>query len=545
MAGMNGLASRQLAAILQIRWQMLVNKLRTRRGRGEAVSSILLGLFVCLFGIGPAVGFGYGAYAAVQNANPGLLSLLFWAVLLYWQFFPAMAVTASDAPDSSTLLRFPIRFSTFSFVWLLYGSLDSDLLIAGLWLFGILIGATIASPASFGWMALVLFLFATLNLLLSRLLAAWLERWLAKRRTRELLGILSLLAVLGIQVLPRLLLKTLPNDRLASLWHHVVNLQWMLPPGVTARVFFTGLGQHAGGSEAISVLGLYLLVFAIMLAVRLHAQYLGENLSEAAHRKQVEKPTAMFWSGLERIGVPDAVVAVFEKEMAVLFRSGRQILTILIMPLFLLVIFGSLGTSDFFERAPYTGFPAATGYGLLLLSRLIYNSLGAEREGVQFLFVAPVRFRQVMLGKNLAHMTVFAIQCALVFACVTVTLAPPSTSDMALSIAALLFAALVNFTAGNLFSLKYPKKLDSRRSGQLKASAASGLAIFASQLAIALITAPLFLLVRRNTAPWTGVLVFLVLATFAFAGYLMSLGQVDRLALERREDLLSELCRAA
>ena len=50
-----------------------------------------------------------------------------------------------------------------------------------------------------------------------------------------------------------------------------------------------------------------------------------------------------------------------------------------------------------------------------LLTNLSYNNFGADGSGTQFFFASPARFRQIMLGKNLAHLAVFALEVVLVW----------------------------------------------------------------------------------------------------------------------------------
>ena len=51
------------------------------------------------------------------------------------------------------------------------------------------------------WITSALSLFALFNFLLTRMIFAWIERWLAQRRTREILGIVILFVFLCFQFL--------------------------------------------------------------------------------------------------------------------------------------------------------------------------------------------------------------------------------------------------------------------------------------------------------------------------------------------------------
>jgi ABC-2 type transport system permease protein len=62
------------------------------------------------------------------------------------------------------------------------------------------IGIGIANSRLFPWAAFVLLLFGILNVLLTQMVFAWVERWLAQRRTREIFGVLFFLVMIGFQL---------------------------------------------------------------------------------------------------------------------------------------------------------------------------------------------------------------------------------------------------------------------------------------------------------------------------------------------------------
>ena len=125
-------------------------------------------------------------------------------------------------------------------------------------------------------------------------------------------------------------------------------------------------------------------------------------------------------------GLPGPVTAVFEKELRYLSRSGPMLFT-LIVPLFMLAVFRSSGNNEgLFAHVPGLTFPLGAAYSLLLLTNLSYNNFGSEGTGTQFFFASPVRFRQIMLGKNLAHSAVFALEVVLVWLGTCLLYRPPS-----------------------------------------------------------------------------------------------------------------------
>src|SRR5438309_11412463 len=96
---------RQIPAIADLRWRMFVNGLRTRRGKMELVSRILLG---SAFGVGGLSGFAGAigvSWYVVSQGRPEFLAAVLWPIFLFWQFFPLMATAFTNNPDSSDLLR--------------------------------------------------------------------------------------------------------------------------------------------------------------------------------------------------------------------------------------------------------------------------------------------------------------------------------------------------------------------------------------------------------------------------------------------------------
>ncbi len=189
----------QLSLFAALRWQLFRNSLRTWRGRLQVVAFAVIGVTLGVLVLGSGAGLGVLAYFAMQRGQFQLLSATLWAVFLAWQLLPLFITAATAQFDFTNLLRFPLRFSSFCLLSLVYGLLDPAAVAAILWLVCIAVGVAAARLDLFGWTLLTLLVFAAVNLLLSRMVFAWLERWLAQRRTRELLGLVFLLAMLSLQ----------------------------------------------------------------------------------------------------------------------------------------------------------------------------------------------------------------------------------------------------------------------------------------------------------------------------------------------------------
>src|SRR5258708_13344818 len=131
---------------------------------------------------------GIAASMMMPAGRPESLALILWFVFLFWEVFPIMASAFTSNSDSSDLLRFPLSYRSYFMVRLAYGAFDPATAISCLWSFGILLGVGFAKPALLPWALLVLLAFAAFNLLFMQMIFAWVERWLSKRRTPELMA---------------------------------------------------------------------------------------------------------------------------------------------------------------------------------------------------------------------------------------------------------------------------------------------------------------------------------------------------------------------
>ena len=99
---------------------------------------------------------------------------------------------------------------------------------------GVLIGVTVARPSLFPWTLLVLLMFALFNLVLMQMIFAWIERWLAQRRTREIFGVVFILFMLSFQLIGPIAerLSKGPHPELRRDLQIAAQVQAVLPPGL-------------------------------------------------------------------------------------------------------------------------------------------------------------------------------------------------------------------------------------------------------------------------------------------------------------------------
>jgi ABC-2 type transport system permease protein len=540
----------QLTAIANLRWRMFVNGLRTKRGKMELFSRIIVTAAFAIGGLGGfGVAIGFSMYF-LSHDKPEFMAVLLWPVFFFWQVFPVMATAFTNNPDSSDLLRFPLTYRSFFLIRLAYGVFDPASALGCLALFGILIGTAIARPALLPWVLPVLLTFALFNLVLMQTVFAWVERWLAQRRTREIMGVLFILFVLSFQLIGPTMerLQHKPHPELQRTAQIIARVQVLLPPGLAAdAIARVSHAEYALGFTSLFVLGTLTLAIGCLLHLRLRAQFRGENLSEAGARPAVAQVQGL-QVGWNLPGFSQSVAAVFEKEMRYLARSGPMLLT-LIMPVFMLIIFrigpmNPMRPSNQFSRMPDMAFPGAAAYALLVLTNLVYNSFGGDAGGIQLFYAAPVTFRQIVLGKNLTHATILIANTALAWIAVTYLYGTPRLAVSIATLAGMLFAAPLNFTAGNLLSIYSPKKRDFATFGRQNVSQTTVLASLGVQIVVVGVGAAAFGIARLYQNLWIAVVMFLVLAAISVPLYVMVLRRIDEIAVQRRETLVAELCRA-
>lgn len=540
----------QLTAIAELRWRLFVNSLRSNRGKMELASRLLITFVFAIGGLGGFIAAtGFAWYFVSQN-NAEYLAILLWPIFFFWQLFPVMSTAFTNNPDSAELLRFPLTYRSFFLIRLAYGFFDPASALGTVGLLGVLLGVTVARPLLFPWALIVLLTFALFNLVLMQTVFAWLERWLAQRRTREIMGVLFILAMLSFQLIGPVMgrLGRTPHPEFSHAIEIGTQVQAVLPPGLAANAIAqTSHGQFPLGLISLLVLGAIAAALAALLHLRLRAQFRGENLSEASARPAVAQVQGL-QVGWNLPGFSQSVAAVFEKEMRYLARSGPMLLT-LIMPIFMLLIFrfgamNSLRHSSSFSRTPDMAFPGAAAYAILVLTNLVFNSFGGDGGGIQFFYASPVTFRQIVLAKNLTHASILLANTAFAWLAVSYLYGMPHLSVSVATLAGLLFAVPLNFTIGNLLSIYAPKKRDFSTFGRQNVSQITVLASFGAQIVIVGLGVAVFAIARLYENLWIATLLFLVPAGGSIPVYLLVLRRLDGIALQRRETLVAELCRA-
>ncbi len=535
----------QLSTVATVRWRLLVNSLRSVRGRLNLVSRSIAGLLVTGAALGGGFALGATAWELTSTGKLQWLAVFFWIVFLFWQFFPVMATAFTQNVDTSALLRFPLTYRTYFFVRLAFGAIDIATALGLCWSLGILIGVSAAAPRLIPWAVLAMLSFIVFNMLLSRTVFIWIEHWLSRRRSREVMGVIFFVLMIGFQFVGPALgrYSREPAMRRFQYVAKMEPVQRVLPPGLTATMLTTA---NAGDPRrALAILGLIVLYSGAalwMLHLRLQQQYRGENPEGNVGPRNVSPTSNIVRLGWTLPFFPAPVSAIFEKEMRYFSRSGPMLFT-MIMPLVVILLLWG-GRKGLLAHHSDLFFPVGAGYCLLVMTNLIYNSFGGDGGGIQSLLMAPVPFRQIVFAKNLSHLAVLVTEIVVLLLGVSLIFEPPHPVFLALTFCWYLFAAPLNFGAGNLLSIYSPKRIDYAVFGRQRASETTIIASLGIQLAVMGIGALAIFVGYHYSDYWISAAILAVLAIPSISGYAILLRRIDGIVLTRREVMASELCRA-
>jgi ABC-2 type transport system permease protein len=557
LAGIGGpfspLSRAQYAALALMRCNAFRNSMRTTRGALETVAGGLNYVLYAAIGVAVMAGLGASAYSMVSKGHIILLPILFWAVFLMWQTLPLAMASFQQQFDLKDLLRFPLGFESFFLLHAIFGVVDATTLLGFLGSFGIWAGIVIASPGLFAWVGAALVVFGIFNVLLSRAIFVWLDHWLAKRKTREVVSLLFLVAMLSLQLLNPALgghwLRTRPTpDEQAHKRLELViagEVQRWLPPGLAVSVIELGAhGQAAQALGSLGLMGLWGVAGTMLMGVRLRAIHRGELLSDAPRPVVKEKraPAKSTASALS-LGGSGPIAAVIEKDLHTVARS-LPLIYALGAPLVMVVIFASLLRGSPSHGVFPLALPLCIAYALLGFTQLIYNNLGAEGMGIQLLLYSPTPMRTILLAKNIFHGLLFCVIALLAGVLAILRAGWPSPAWLAITFAWLVFALPAHLAAGNLFSLNMPHKLNLGRIGRQRGGQASALLGMVAQAGILGTGAAVAGLCALAHRLWLAAPVLLLLAVPAYIVWMRVLANSDAIAMRRRDELLTALAKA-
>jgi ABC-2 type transport system permease protein len=557
----------QFRAIAWLRWRILANSFRRKGSTSELVGIIivypLFGILVLAF----VFGAGTGAYFIAAKGILPRLSLLLWGIFILCQLLNIQLGQPGTTFDPTQLIRFPLGARTYVVIRLFFGLLTPANIVGTLMSLAVAVGVIAALPGLWFYALLAMAVFAAANVLFSRMIFAWVDRWLSTRRAREVFGGVIFAVSLGIQWANFTFNPAynrhghshghgVTQQRLSfvqSLYRHAHPFLGFLPPELTASALVA-----AHRAAALPYLGytagcaLFAAAFLGVFALRMNTEYRGENLSDAANGTPKASKAAVpvarrAPAAVNALAAPSAPAGGFSLPGPVVAMLGKEFLYIrrtmgilygLVMPIFLVLVLASRVASR--SNASWV-FPAAVAYTLLAVGPLSYNAFGLDATGAQFYFLAPVRMKDILLAKNLFSFTMAFVEIVAVFGIISYVARVPSPFT---AIAAVLWAVgtlAVNMIFGNRRSITTPKKINPQRMVNKQASQVSGFISLGVMAASGGIASAAFAGAIWFQKEWLLVPVFALFAAGGVFAYMKSLAGVDAFARDHREELLTEL----
>src|SRR5437660_9397922 len=158
----------QIRLVSWLRWRILRNSLRKKSRRLDLLGLAISGVFSAIFVAGLTVASFVGTKSLIENHHEQFLGLLFLALLVWWQLFPILLAGFTPQFAFRSLLRFPLKLSTYYLIGLAYGLADSAAIAAVIWMLAMIAATVFAVPAAAPMMALVCLIFAALNATIER-----------------------------------------------------------------------------------------------------------------------------------------------------------------------------------------------------------------------------------------------------------------------------------------------------------------------------------------------------------------------------------------
>ncbi|MDQ1409077.1 MAG: type transport system permease protein [Acidobacteriaceae bacterium] len=556
LAGPISLAD-QIRLVAGLRWRMLINGLRGKNNVLDLVGMGFVSFFGLILVIGPSFAFYFAGYSFVSDGRLQWLAAPFWAIFIFWQVIPVFAAGFGSRFEFRTLLRFPFSPSAFYLISLAYGIADFPALASICWLLVMTTGATAAKPSVLPIMLVVSILIMLLNVTMERLIGSWLERLLARRRSREIfvgIFILFMFSMQFITPIQRQYVKRNPNPgALVGMIKYLAPF----PPSLSARVV-AGAVRRDFADMALGLAGLagFVFLFSALLWQRYSAQYRGEEVSESPAPSQAVPVRAVRGTSIPQIinvnrtssGVlPPMIGPIVRKEFSYLIRNGFAFFLLVLPPAQMLLFSSQFGGKDplIAGRALHADlfFPAMMAYTVLVMMGPAYNAFAYEGRGIQTYFTAPLRFSDIFAGKNLVSAAVIAFEVAICGIVLAWAIGSPSIPALLATIFALIFTVSGQLPIANWASLSFPRKLEF---GSMRGQRNSGVSVwimFGAQIVLAGISALVLSTARWSGNPWLPAEGFAFLAAAAFGGYFASLQPLSGLAETKKEILIEALCR--
>lgn len=483
-----------VATLFWLRWKLTLRSY-SRGGAARIVGLVFMLIFLLPLVVGLAVATTFGFLNLPRESAVQLLFIVLTILYIFWAVFPLLQYTLNEGLDVTKLQIYPV-----SRVEQMVGLVLATLLDVGtLALIGLYVPVAIGwspTPAALAVTLLALALAYVHTVGLSQLVMAAFMGLLRSRRYRDISIIFFALVGASCSVAGQFIvgLMRYATDPAGFALLRIDGYAQFTPPGMAARAielasrgtYLPALAWLAGLAALVPVL---LAVWALVLERGITAAETAGGApfgrgprgrrgwaAREAGAGGVAMPapaapsvtTARRWRPLSR-----AALAFAGKDARYLWRDP-QIKASLVSALFLLA-FVLVPTFN-----PSRGLHAVQGLQVLFVPiptlvvtlNLSLNSLGLERQGLQMLFLFPVRPLDVFWGKNLTvGLVTFGAQVVLTLGMAAIT---GGWFYVPLALAAGLAAILVLMGCGNVASVLLPFRVRELRIGRNDLSSENG-----------------------------------------------------------------------
>ena len=550
----------QFGAITRLRWQMYLNGFRRKGGKSDLAATLSvapLALFIVgglCFGAG-AVGMWAGFSEHIERVSWAL-----WGIFLLSQLANLNLGQPGSTFDPKQLIRFPMGVWSYTAVRLFFGILAPGNIIVTLMSLAVAVGLSIARDGIAGWAFIAAILFAVVNVLFTRMVFAWVDRWLSTRRAREAFTALIFLISIAAQGLNFAYNPAYHNRRVdlrkiqavQTTLTRVERYVSVLPPELAGRSIAAAAQGRVTRFAAMNLASAaWGCIFLLVFAQRMRTEYRGENLSDPANVVRAAKvpkhevahtaPGAVFVAASARPADVTRVVAA--KELLYL-RRNTGLFYGLIMPLLMVLIFAGRWSTKWSAHGS-TVVMAALAYGLIGVFPMAFNTFGLDGAGAQTYFFAPVRLREVLMGKNVLCAGLAIAETLAILVVLSYTGKMPSLVVILSGLLWMVTTLLVELTVGNYMSIRSPKRIDPGRTAQKQARPASAFLSMGIVLASGLVGGLVTYLAGIEHVDWIGPIVFAGTAVAAAWVYLLNLNKLDAYGWMHRDALFEELQRKA
>jgi ABC-2 type transport system permease protein len=557
----------QFGAIARLRWQMYRNGFRRKGAKGDLIATAIVTPIALVILGGLCAGAASTAAFAVYSGHVERVSWVLWGIFFFSQLVNLNVGQPGTTFDPTQLIRFPMTTASYTSVRLFFGILSPGNIMVVMVSLAAAAGVTIVRPHLWIWAFLAMAVFAAVNVMFTRMVFSWVDRWLSTRRAREAFTALIFLVSMGAQCLNFLYnpayhnkhvdLKTVRKVQ-ATIAKTEPYLR-VLPPELGGAAVMAGArGDGAGFVEANVASAAWGTLFLFVFALRMRTEYRGENLSDAANAVKTTKPVQhevvraapvaiarqSVGQTAGQISAPgDVVRAVAAKELLYL-RRNTGLFYGLIMPLIMVLVFAGRWASRSSSHGPSI-LMGALAYGLLGVFPMSFNSFGLDGTGTQTYFFTPVRLREVMMGKNVLCAGLALAETIAILGILSYSARRPSTLILVGALLWMITTLLVQMTVGNYMSIRSPRRIDPGRTAQKQARPASAFLSMGIMLVAGLAGAAVTFLSGMGHVEWVVPLLFVCTTAVATWIYWVNLNKLDAYGFLHRDDLFEELQKKA